>query len=159
MYKGNNMIFEEENIKEILKVSNLPTLAIRINTAIKKIDEDLKRLNNTRNPLTWNDTGANTYKILIKEIWSLKESARDVLIKLSDGTLKVENKYVVGKICHKILSIWSGDRGDIYHKLLEINKAVDNYNIRFPNNKLQHIDEYIGIPIKASVKTFKYFNY
>ena len=153
------MIFEEENIKEILKVGNLPTLAIRINTAIKKIDEDLNRLNNTKSPLTWNDTGINTYKTLIKELWSLKETVLEVLYRLRDKTLKVEKPEKIKLSCGKILSIWSGDKGDIYHKLLEINKAVDNYNVRFPNNKLQHIDEYIGIPIKASVQTFKYFNY
>ena len=155
------MILAEEEISEIFNIEKIGELSKRINTSYPNIERDINLLKTTKVPKTWKDTGVNTYKTFIKDFWSLKESAREFMLDFKTGKYdRVKFKHIPF-ICHKILSIWSGNKGDIYHKLLELNSAIDNYNKRFPNNPLSHVDELIGIEIRPSVKTeeINYFPY
>ena len=155
------MIICEGNVKEIFNIEKISSLSKRLEVAINNLDKDTQILRTTKIPKVWKDMSVDTYKTLIKELWSLKESARSLLVKLKYREWdpnKFKNEI---PLCHKILSIWSGNKGDVYHRLIEMNKVVDDYNKRFPNNPLSHVDELIGIEIRPSVKTeeINYFPY
>lgn len=152
----------QEDINEAFKIENIDKLAKNINEALPKLNKDLEILKTTKSPKEWKNMSVFTYKTLIKDLWSLKESSHEFLNKLKFG-LWDHNKFKdIVPICGKILSIWSGNQGNVYGKLLEIDKVIDNiYNKKFPNNKLCHVEDLIGIPIRASVTTeeVNYFPY
>jgi len=155
------MIITEENVNEIFSIEDINNLSNDINNSISKLENDIKLVKTSKSPLHWNDMGLKTYISLIKKLWTLKEVAREFMQKFKVGKYdRIKFKHIPF-ICHKILSIWSGEQGDVYHKLLELNSAIDNYNKRFPNAKLSHVDELIRIEIRPSVKTeeINYFPY
>ena len=53
-----------------------------------------------------------------------------------------------------IINIWN----DAYLEMQNLNKAILNYNKKFPKNQLKTLEELTGLKIKPTVKT-KYFNY
>lgn len=159
------MIISEENINEIFDIERLESLEKRLKIALPALDSDLKTISSrkTGKGLAWADKElvSEKYKTVVNDLWKLKNVAYDILTGIKFGKYSKQKYIKVVPICYKILSMWSGDKGDIYHKLLRINEAIDEYNERFPKYKLIHIDELIGIPIKASVVTeeVNYFPY
>ena len=60
----------------------------------------------------------------------------------------------LSNIANSIISVWN----NAYLEMQNLNKAILNYNKKFPKNQLKTLEELTGLKIKPAVKT-KYFNY
>lgn len=138
------MILREEDIAKILKKSKLAEIG---NGMEKSIEADIRKIRNTKTPLFWNETAKEKYNDYMGEFWELKDS---IISFKNNEKFSDENR----KSAQKIISIWKSG----YNKLMELEDAITNYNKRFPNNRLEHLEEMTGRKPTSSVKT-DYFGY
>ena len=146
------MVLYEETLEDIKDFENFKN---KLSDSLKSLYDDIDFFNNTKIPTKWEDRNIEKYKIIINDLWNAKDESVKILqkVKLGLGD-KNSNKAISAK---RIIEIWTKNPG-IYNKLLEVNKAIDLYNKRFPKNKVEHVDKLINSKIKPSIKT-KYFNY
>lgn len=140
------MIFEEEDIAKIIKTKDLANIG---NKMLSTIRTDLAKIQNTKNPLTWNDLATQKYKDYLGDFWELKDGVENFLRSRN----KAQDIAIINT-AQKIVSIWMR----AYAEFEILDSAIINYNKRFPNNQLKTIEEMTGLKIKASVKT-DYFGY
>ena len=155
------MRITEENLKEMLNIEDLKNASININKAIKSLNETIYSIENAKGPRKWSDESPEAFISLVKDLWSLKETSREILQGLANGTLKRETYISYVPICKKIVSVWSASNDSIYWKLQKLNKVIDEHKKKFPKSTLTHVEDLIGIPIRASVTTeeVNYFPY
>ena len=146
------MVLYEETLEDIKDFENFKN---KLSDSLKSLYDDIDFFNNTKIPTKWEDRNIEKYKIIINDLWNAKDESAKILQKVKLGLEdKNSNKTISAK---RIIEIWTKNPG-IYSKLLEVNKAIDLYNKRFPKNKVEHVDKLINSKIKPSIKT-KYFNY
>lgn len=139
------MILREEDITKITKKDKLAEIG---NNMIPAIKADIRKIRNTKIPLFWNEKAKEKYNDYVGEFLELKKTVAE----LQKDTEKLDD---VSKIAaNKILKIWE----DGYNKLQELKDAITEYNKRFPNNRLEYLEELIGKKPTPSVKT-DYFGY
>ena len=137
------MIFEEEDIAKIIKAKDLANIG---NKMLSTIMLDLVKIRNTKNPLTWNDLATQKYKDYLGDFWELKDGVEKFVM------ANKSPKTAVIITAQKILSVWN----EAIPKLKELNREIDIYNKRFPNNTLKNVEELTGIELREEVR---YFNY
>ena len=146
------MVLYEETLEDIKDFENFKN---KLSDSLKSLYDDIDFFNNTKIPTKWEDRNIEKYKIIINDLWNAKDESVKILQKVKLGLEDINsNKAISAK---RIIEIWTKNPG-IYNKLLEVNKAIDLYNKRFPKNKVEHVDKLINSKIKPSIKT-KYFNY
>ena len=150
--ENQTMILYEETLEDIKDFENFKN---KLSDSLKSLYDDIDFFNNTKIPTKWEDRNIEKYKIIINDLWNAKDESVKILQKVKLGLEdKNSNKAISAK---RIIEIWTKNPG-IYNKLLEVNKAIDLYNKRFPKNKVEHVDKLTNSKIKPSIKT-KYFNY
>ena len=105
-----------------------------------------------KKPVCWKNNSINTYIVLIKDLWELKDGANKYLADVENKKYKKDDN--LSNIANNIINIWN----DAYLEMQNLNKAILNYNKKFPKDQLKTLEELTGLKIKPTVKT-KYFNY
>lgn len=142
-------ILTEEDFKNIKDAKNI---ASKANKALENLKKDITYLNNAKKPVCWKNNSINTYIVLIKDLWELKDGANKYLADVENKKYKKDDN--LSNIANNIINIWN----DAYLEMQNLNKAILNYNKKFPKNQLKTLEELTGLKIKPTVKT-KYFNY
>ena len=142
-------ILTEEDFKNIKDAKNI---ASKANKALENLKKDIAYLNNAKNPVCWKNNSINTYIILIKDLWELKDGASKYLTGTENKKYKKDDN--LSNIANNIISVWN----NAYLEMQNLNKAILNYNKKFPKKQLKTLEELTGLKIKPTVKT-KYFNY
>lgn len=142
-------ILAEEDFKNIKDAKNI---ASKANKALENLKKDIAYLNNVKKPVCWKNNSINTYIVLIKDLWELKDGANKYLADVENKKYKKDDN--LSNIANNIINIWN----DAYLEMQNLNKAILNYNKKFPKNQLKTLEELTGLKIKPAVKT-KYFNY
>ena len=142
-------ILTEEDFKNIKDAKNI---ASKANKALENLKKDIDYLNNAKKPVCWKNNSINTYIVLIKDLWELKDGANKYLADVENKKYKKDDN--LSNIANNIINIWN----DAYLEMQNLNKAILNYNKKFPKNQLKTLEELTGLKIKPTVKT-KYFNY
>ena len=142
-------ILTEEDFKNIKDAKNI---ASKANKALENLKKDIAYLNNAKKSVCWKNNSINTYIVLIKDLWELKDGANKYLADVENKKYKKDDN--ISNIANNIINIWN----DAYLEIQNLNKAILNYNKKFPKNQLKTLEELTGLKIKPTVKT-KYFNY
>ena len=142
-------ILTEEDFKNIKDAKNI---ASKANKALENLKKDIAYLNNANKSVCWKNNSINTYIVLIKDLWELKDGANKYLADVENKKYKKDDN--LSNIANNIINIWN----DAYLEMQNLNKAILNYNKKFPKNQLKTLEELTGLKIKPTVKT-KYFNY
>ena len=139
------MIFEEEDISKIIKRNKLAEIG---NSMVPAIKSCIAKIQNTKKTLSWNELAKERLADYMGDFWELKDTV--AALPKNTEILNYGSKVAI----KKILVIWEV----AYNKLKELEEAIDDYNKRFPNNKLEHLEELTGKKPTPSVKT-DYFGY
>ena len=138
------MIFEEEDIAKIIKRNQLAEIG---NSMVPAIKSCIAKIQNTKRTLSWNDLAKEKLTDYMGDFWELK----DEIVSPMDGkSFTAKERETI----NKITSIWN----NAYSELMKLERTIDDYNKRFPNNKLEHLEELTGKKPVPSVKT-DYFGY
>lgn len=138
------MIFEEEDVAKILKKDKLAMIG---NSMLPTIRDDILKIQNTKNPLSWTKAAEEKYKNYLGDFWELKDEFVSPIDNKALGEKEQET-------INKIISIWN----NAYSELIKLESTIADYNKRFPSKQLKTIEEMTGLKLKASVKT-DYFDY
>ena len=142
-------ILTEEDFKNIKDAKNI---ASKANKALENLKKDIAYLNNAKKSVCWKNNSINTYIVLIKDLWELKDGANKYLADVENKKYKKDDN--LSNIANNIINIWN----DAYLEMQNLNKAILNYNKKYQKNQLKTLEELTGLKIKPTVKT-KYFNY
>lgn len=135
-------------LEDVSKITKKDRLAKIGNNMFPAIKADISKIQNTKIPLFWNEKAKEKYNDYIGEFLELKKTV--AALPKDTENLSYENKAAI----KKILIIWEAG----YNKLKELEEAINDYNERFPNNKLKCLEELTGKKPTPSVKT-DYFGY
>lgn len=123
------MIFEEENISKIIKRNKLAEIG---NSMVPTLKFCITKIQNTKKPLTWNELAEERLTDYMGDFWELKDEVSTI----SNKTITTKEQEVI----NKIISIWN----NAYAELIKLESAIDDYNKKFPNNRLEHLEEIAG---------------
>lgn len=138
------MIFEEEDIAKIVKRNKLAEIG---NSMVPAIKFCIEKIQNTKRALSWKELAKEKLTDYMGDFWELK----DEIVSPMDGkSFTAKERETI----NKITSIWN----NAYSELIKLESAIDDYNKKFPNNKLEHLEELTGKKPTPSVKT-DYFGY
>lgn len=138
------MIFEEENVAKIIKRNQLAEIG---NSMVPAIKSCIAKIQNTKRPLTWNELAKEKLTDYMGDFWELKD---EIVSPISGKSFTAKEQETI----NKVISIWN----NAYSELIKLEKAIDDYNKRFPNGKLEHLEDLTGKKPIPSVKT-DYFRY
>ena len=122
-------ILTEEDFKNIKDAKNI---ASKANKALENLKKDIAYLNNAKKPVCWKNNSINTYIVLIKDLWELKDGANKYLADVENKKYKKDDN--LSNIANNIINIWN----DAYLEMQNLNKAILNYNKNFQKTSSKH---------------------